>query len=265
VNASTIPVPSQTAEYQVSIENLPAGYRVKSMTAGTTDVAARGLKLSAVAFSPATRNASSIQMVATTGLSITLTSAAAAQPAVPGAHVTGKAQGIARRSIYISGRPGTFYSDGTFEFHGVPPGRHTIATIENPESPTPLGASLTVGEPDVQGVELEEVRLLPSDVRTTAPREASGRPQGSRTPLASLRVAIVDEGSGQAAGPGTVYVLGPLGTSFDLPADGRFEFARLLPGKYDFEIRVFRHASVSRTIVVEDQDVELELKVAGDD
>jgi hypothetical protein len=173
---------------------------------------------------------------------------------------------VERRSIYISGRAGTIYSDGTIEFRGVAPGRHTIATIENPESTRLLGASVMVGDRDVEGIELEEIRLLPMDLRTsTQPREAAGRATGSSVRLASLRVAVVDAQSGQPAGPGTVYVLGPFGTSFDLPEDGRFELARVVPGQYSFEINVFRHASVARTITVDDQDVALELSVAGID
>ena len=58
-------------------------------------------------------------------------------------------------------------------------------------------------------------------------------------------------------------MLGPLGTSLDLPSDGRFEFARLLPGSYSFEIRVFRHSTITRTIVVKDEDVDLQLPTAA--
>jgi hypothetical protein len=266
VNAQTMIVPSQTAEYRVSIENLPAGYRVKSMLAGTTDVAATGLKLATLTFKPSTQTISSTLMVAATGLSITLTAVAPPQPAPSGVRVTGRAKGAARRSVYISGRPGTFYSDGTFEFRGVPAGWHTVATVESPESAGSLGTSVVVGDRDIEDIELEEIRLLPMDLRSSAqPLDAAGRAAGSVVRLASLRVAVVDEDSRQPAGPGTVYILGPFGTSFDLPVDGRFEFPRLLPGKYSFEIRSFRHASVARTITVDDQDVALELGVASID
>ena len=81
--------------------------------------------------------------------------------------------------------------------------------------------------------------------------------------LGALRLSVVEEGILEPAGPGTVYVLGPLGTSFDLPSDGRFEFPHLLPGSYSFEIRVFRHATITRTIVMGDEDVDLSLPTAG--
>jgi hypothetical protein len=268
VNATTIVVPSQTAEYRVSVENLPAGYRVKSMTAGTTDVAASGLKLSAMIFKAVTPSPTNTQMVAAAGLSIALTSpgAAAAQPSTSGVRVSGRVKGTERRSIYISGQPGTFYSDGTFEFRAVPAGRHTLATIESPDSTRLLGASVVVANLDVEGIELEEIRLLPMDLRSTSrPRDAGGHSAGSAVRLASLRVAVVDEQSGEPAGPGTVYIFGPFGTSLDLPLDGRLEFPRLLPGDYSFEIQVFRHATIARTIAVDDQDVTLELSVASID
>jgi hypothetical protein len=35
INASMIPVPNATAEFQISVENLPAGYAVKSIMTGT--------------------------------------------------------------------------------------------------------------------------------------------------------------------------------------------------------------------------------------
>ena len=103
-------------------------------------------------------------------------------------------------------------------------------------------------------MDLNEVFLLPQDIQS-----ADFRPAGSTARLAALRVNMVDEQSGEPAGPGTVYFLNPNGTSFDLPSDGRFEFPRLLPGKYSFEIQVFRHVTVARTIIVADEDIELRI------
>jgi len=54
-----------------------------------------------------------------------------------------------------------------------------------------------------------------------------------------------------------------MGTSFDLPSDGRFEVPKLLPGKYSFEVLAFRHAPITRTVVVGDEDIELEIPVTG--
>jgi hypothetical protein len=264
INASSTIVASQTAEYRVSVENVPPGFVVQSILAGGVDVAAAGLKLSTVTFQPSAQARGVIQMVANTTLTITLARAKEPEPMTAGVRVTGRTKSAERRSVYISGMPGTFYADGTFEFLSVPPGWHTIATVENPESASPLGASLIVGESDVQDIELEEVRLLPMDIRVSAkPRDIGNHSAGSVLHLPALRVTLVDEENRQPAGPGTVYVLGPSGTSFDLPADGRFEFPQLLPGRYSFEVRGFRRPSVTRTIVVDEQDITLELVVAG--
>jgi len=100
--------------------------------------------------------------------------------------------------------------------------------------------------------------LLPEDIRTPTPQAGdTSNGAGASVRLALLRVALVDEQTREPAGPGTVYLLGPLGTSFDLPSNGKFEFPRLLPGKYNFEIQVFRHKTITRTIVIADTDVEL--------
>jgi hypothetical protein len=123
---------------------------------------------------------------------------------------------------------------------------------------------VVVGNRDLEGVELNEVAILPQEIHSIdSPPAARSNVAGSTLHLAALRLAVVEEDSRESAGPGTVYVLGPLGTSFDLPSDGRFEFPRLLPGSYSFEIRVFRHATITRTIVMGDDDVDLQLPTAG--
>src|SRR5262245_23543769 len=270
VNASSIAVPGPTAEYRVNIENLPAGYDVKSIMVGTTDVKTGTLKVAALTFRASIPAAGAVRfsavtpMIATTSLTITLNAGRASQPAESGVRVTGRAVGDERRSIYISGKPGIFYSDGTFEFRGVPAGRHTIATVDNPGSAGPLGASVIVGGRDVEGVSLNEIRLIPLDVQSPPqPVDSGPYPAGSVVRLASLRISVLEEGARESAGPGTIYILGPFGTSFDLPADGRLEFPRLLPGKYSFEINVFRHHPITEVITVEDKDIDLELHVTG--
>jgi hypothetical protein len=256
INAATTPMPSATSEFAVSVESVPTGYALKSITVGATDLRSAPLRLSTLTFAPSA--VPTAPMVATVPLSITLSVAAPARAGSSGIRIAGKAPDQKRRSIYLSGKPGMFYSDGSFEFRGVAPGRYTVATIENPESPHPLGASIVVGNRDIDGVELPEVALLPEDIRSLGPSLGGGsNVAGSATRLPALHLAIVDEQTREPAGPGSVYLLGPLGTSFDLPSDGRFEFPRMLPGTYNFEIQVFRHKRVNRTVVIEDRDIDL--------
>jgi len=269
INESSCVVSGPTAEYRVSIENLPPGYRIKSMMAGTTDLTTSNLQLSSLSFKTLASaglinslSLGSAPMTATTTVSVVLARAGSETTAATSVRIAGRAGNGERRSIYLDGKPGTFYSDGTFEFRGVQAGRHTLATIENPGAGRPLGGSLIVGNRDVDGINLDEVSLLPMDIRSPAPTTGT-QPAGTLIRLPSLRVVVVDEASRQPTGPGTVYVIGPFGTSFDLPAEGRFEFPRLLPGKYSFEIQVFRHITITRTVVMGDEDVDLELSVTS--
>ena len=260
INAATSVVPSQNAEFRVSIENLPAGYGVKSIMAGTTDVRTNPLRLSMLNFGPSPAQPSI--MAATSSLAVTLTAPAQAARPASGVRVAGRAPDGKRQAIYLSGKPGMFYSDGSFEFRGVTAGRYTLATLEHPESLRPLGASIVVGDRDLDGVQLNEVAILPQETQAAGPSNSS-RTAGS-VRLAALRISVTDEENHEAAGPGTIYVLGPFGTSFDIPDDGRFEFPRLLPGSYSFEFRIFRHATMTRTVVVGDEDIDLILETAAE-
>src|SRR5262245_9742064 len=257
INASMIPVPTATTEFQISVENLPPGYVVKSIMTGTTEIRNAMLRVSALTFDPS--RGPGAPMTASAVLVVTLTPPAArAAQAATGVRVAGRSGDTGRRSISLSGKPRMFYSYGTFEFRGVPPGRHILATLDNRESRRPRGAAVIVANSDVEGVELNEVFLLPQDIQS-----ADFRPAGSTSHLAALRVNMVDEQSGEPVGPGGVYFLNPNGTSFDLPSNGQFEFPRILPGKYSFEIQVFRHATVSRTIIVGDEDIELRIPTSA--
>src|SRR4029077_15114508 len=83
--------------------------------------------------------------------------------AVPGVRVAGRLKDSDPRGIYLSGTSGTIYSDGTYEFRGVPPGRHSIAAF-GASGVLSLGASIVVGDRDLEGVLLEASPVLPRDV-----------------------------------------------------------------------------------------------------
>jgi hypothetical protein len=46
----------------------------------------------------------------------------------------------------------------------------------------------------------------------------------------------------------------------DIGEEGKFEFLKLLPGKYEIEVQAVGYPTLRREVVVEDQDVDLELK-----
>jgi hypothetical protein len=263
INAPILAVPSPTTEFKVTIENLPTGYEVKSITAGGGDIKNSTLKLSTLNFAPSPANSN--LMNASTRLSVVLGGAGSVSLGPSGVRVTGRAADKKRHSIYLSGRPGMFYSDGSFEFRGVPAGRHTLMTIENPESPRPLGASVIVRDRDLEDIELAELALLPNETTVISPASVGAAQPAGIVRLASLRIRVVDGSDNQPTGPGTVYVLGPRGTSIDLPSDGHIEFAHLLPGTYRFEIRVFRHETITRTVVVGEEDTDLQFEAASVD
>jgi len=268
ITTSTISAAGATSEFSVNVVNLPAGYSVKSIMAGTTDITKSTLKLSTLNFgTTAATPFGGVQifplgsMRSTSELSITLSRSGEQAAASSGARVTGRAPTTARRSIFISGKPGFFYSDGTFEFRGVPPGRHSIATLYNAGAPGALAASVVVGSRDVENIQLEPSPMLPFQIREAVnPGPAGAHPPGTAVPLASLRVAVVDE-TKQPATPGQVFILGPSGTSFDLHESGRFEMLRLLPGEYRFEVQAFGHPAIVRSVSIGDEDVTLELTV----
>ena len=258
-----------TPEYRVRIENLPEGYIVKSMTYGTADVMTNSLKIPpALLPRPAilTLNGvtqTSIVSVPPSGQiapELTITLATVPVPAVPGIRVTGRAKDTVPRAIYLSGIPGILYSDGTYEFRGVPPGRHSIAALGSSSLPS-LGASIVVGDRDLEGVDLGASAVLPLDVNTPkAPGPAGIHGPGSVLPLPSFRGRLLEEASGSPIEEGTVRLIGRDSAVAQVGIGGEFEFQRLLPGTYNLELRIFGHSNVLQPIVIGDEDVRIDIK-----
>jgi hypothetical protein len=163
------------------------------------------------------------------------------------------------RSIYISGLPGTLYSDGTFEFRGVPPGRHLVMTRDNPRSLVPLAAVAVVGDREVTGLQLEEVFVLPPDFQWPPAPVTDTHVPGSQIKLAGLRGRVIDETTRQFIADGILYISGQERGVLRLHGDGSFEIPHLLPGDYKLEIQVFGHTNISQTIHLADEDIQLEL------
>jgi hypothetical protein len=271
-----IPPGGIAPEFRIGIERLPSGYTVVAIQYGTTAIANNILKLptagvssSGTLYSPiggtvAGQTLSTILNVQTTvpaaGPALIVTLGRQSAAAATGVRVTGSAPTAEIRSVYLSGVPGIFFSDGSFEFRGVKPGRYTVSTPDNPSSSRPLAAAIVVGDQDVSGIELTATPLLPLNIKTPVPPEPVGnRTPGSTIPLSAVRGLVLDETTKEPITEGSVYLTGHYGGSRPLVPDGRFEFTRLLPGSYELEVQAFGHSTIRKTIVVGEDDVQLDM------
>jgi hypothetical protein len=252
----TLPMPvsstiSSSFSVRVTVANLPETYELRSLMFGATDLKASALQL------PIGNTGS----VVTQAIVVTL----ALRPAQPvGVRVSGWIGAASNRSIYISGNPGAIFSDGTFEFPGVPPGRHTIVSLDTSGAGRPLGAGITVGDKELASVELQEVFVVPADSdRPRAPQPAGNRLPGSRSAMAAIRGRIVDAETNEPFNAGKVVLNGNYSATVSLNEDGRFEVTKLLPGRYVVEAVVFGIGTVSREVILDEVDVALELSVGA--
>src|SRR4029453_6351166 len=88
---------------------------------------------------------STLRPAATPPSALTITIGESARPSTGGVRVSGVIGSREKRRLYISGKPGTRFSDGTFEFQGVQPGRHLIASVGNSN---PFASVVVVGDQD---------------------------------------------------------------------------------------------------------------------
>jgi hypothetical protein len=254
-----LPFPNVPREYRVTIQDLPRGYSLKSMAYRAANLMTDSLRLSAADL-PLTTGATSEGSTSSRSaseLSITLTSSVSSSPQPAGLRVGGRAENIGVRSIYLSNTPGTVYSDGSFEFRGVSRGRHTIMTPDNPQSYSPLGALLIVGDRDLGDVELEPVLVLPHEAPLIAPREE--RAAGRVIPLAGIRGRVLSAATEQPM-RAVLSVIGAGQVSIPIGPDGRFEIPKLLPGSYTLQVSAFDYFTLNETVVIDEVDVSVELR-----
>jgi Carboxypeptidase regulatory-like domain len=290
-NFFTLPGPLR-GDFRVVMENLPETFEVKSITYGSSDVTKSTFKLSdsnfptipnnpgtsppAVPSSPTLSvftvtlgttltgfgtvvvSSTPLKPAATPPSQITVRLGPSAQDTIGGVRVTGGIASTSKRPVYISGRPGVLYSDGTFEFRGVPPGRHLVAS---PSTSTPLAAVVVVGDKDLDGVELKETLVLPEDVRTPKdPAPAGPYPPGSVIPPARVRGIVLNEVTKEAIGEGDVEIkAGTTSRRVPIDSDGHFESFYLLPGTYNLSLQIFGHSSGGTMITIDDKDLAIEL------
>jgi hypothetical protein len=276
----SIPGP-QTTAYNVTVENLPENYQVKSLTYGTTDLRSNTLRLVPSNF-PSARTVAvpgpsmasanspvaaqipqmvSIQQAQTPPSDLKVTLVRVPSKTDGGIRVSGRLHSPGKFTVYVSDIPGTVYSDATFDVYGVPPGRHSIVTPDVPSGLRPLAASVVVANDDVDGIVLPEVTMLPIRAREpSAPRPAGDHPVGP-VRLARVTGTLIEENSRKVVPEGTVTVRtnGYYSASFPVDDEGHFELPPLLPGSYDLEIQIFGHSNVKRSVEVDDKDLKLEI------
>jgi hypothetical protein len=244
-----LPLPAATDEYNVALEDLPEGYAVKAMMYGSDDLRKGTLKLSNSA------PASPFGATSPQSLSITLTHTPATPP--PGARITGRSP-LVGDEIYISGKPGTLYTDGTFEFVGVAPGLHSIVKLQGGRA---TGRAVIVRDRDVADVTLQALAILPRDVFDPAPRpvaEGAVHPAG----IVSIRGRVLDSVSQEVLHHGTVTLMGyqNVQRAFAIFGDEGFRIPDLLPGAYTLTVNITGYDATSHSIVVGAEDLVLDFK-----
>lgn len=272
--SASVDVYGPTSDYQVTVENLPDAYSIQSITYGNKDITKGSLKFSTVDFANGNLNMTALVTgmstqqpvsaadlvhwpVAPGKLIITLRDAAPAVRSDSGVRVRGRIPAGERRSIYLSGTPGTIYSDGTFEFNGVRPGLHMIASLDNAD---PLGAMVAVGKEDVAEVELKPTRIFPANMRIERePGPLGSIAPGTAIPPATVRGRLTEEITQTPIPEGLVRVLGYSNTAENtIIHDGRFEMS-LLPGTYVLKFEIFGHSNLTRTLTVGTENIILDL------
>lgn len=259
-------VAANLTEYRVSMRNLPEGYAVKAFAgdmAGTNYNSSHpenAMRRASAALDPLSAGSAIIFLSNRSSGPLTVTIGMAGELASNpgGVRVTGMDRPGDRHPVYLSGTAGTVFSDGTFEFRNVPPGRHTIASIDLPGRAR--GTTLVVGDQDLDNVTLTDVTTLPADIQTpTGPGSAANRPAGSTFAPVTLRVRVIDEKSKQPPPDGQVFINDRNGPSYSLDRDGRFAIQNLLPGTYSVEVLMFGYTTVNQEITVGVEDRSLEL------
>ena len=243
-----LPLPSRTDEYQVHIDNLPDSYRIQSMTYGSDDLTKTNLKLTASANAICGEPPNVDTQTLTVKLAL-----APPDTARSGVTVSGFAAAGEERYMYLSGTPGTFFTDGTFEFRNVLPGRYTLISRDTSRPPRPLGATIVVGDRDMTLIDLNAMPLAfaPNIPAPEGPRPAGGLAPGSIAAVGNLHGELISAGSRQPV-YGVVSVNGVPVVSTG--KDGRFDIPNVLPGSYEFQFEVFNHYTLRQTVIVGEAD-----------
>jgi len=260
-------------EYRTRLKNLPEGFVVRSMTYNGAALPSEILSFPTVTTS-SSGGLNVFQSNTTQALLSFLTNVTlpgllvisvadvrgSASSGASGVRVTG----IGRRSdshpVLLSGKGGLVFADGSFEFRGVPPGRHTLALIDSPGRA--LGTTLIVGDRDIDNVSLDEIAALPLDIQLpVAPGAVGNAVQGTKIPPVILSGVVLDRLTQQPPPSGQAWISGRYSPSYPIDADGRFEIPGLLPGTYKLEVQVAGYATITRDLTVGIEDLKLDLQL----
>jgi len=268
-----------TTDYRVRVVNLPEGFFVRRMTHGGTDVSSGILALPtqatllgapqnsavpSVAFQTLV-NQSLVTVVtggvsATGTLTVTIAESPVSTSPARGVRIRGLNRVSDTHPVFLSGRPGAVFRDGTFEFRDVPPGRHVIASIDFPGRA--LGTTLIVGEQEIDNVTLDDIAALPTDIQSpVAPGPVGNAAPGTRIRPVVLRGVVLDRTTQQPPPSGQAYISGRRGPSYYFDADGKFEVDGLLPGTYTLEVQVAGYPLMTRELKVDVDDIQLTLEL----
>ncbi len=263
-----------TADFRVLLENLPDSFEVKSIAYGSTDITKGSFRLTNANFPTLSSSPSIAALLRSRGLaqdsssnltpaltppsSVSITIGRAARAPSGGVRVSGWAVNTDKRSFLISGRPGTVFSDESFEFDRVPPGRHLVAAMN---TAIPKAAVIVVGNKDVEGIELKATFLLPNDARVARdPLPPGAYSAGTILPMARLTGTVLEEGTRNRITEGEIEVrLGDYSRKVPIDTNGHFETFYLLPGTYELRFQIFGHSTTGPTVRVEDKEIEMEL------
>jgi hypothetical protein len=257
-----IPPINTTEEYNVTVEDLPVGYAVKTMTHGSADILRETLKLSR----PAVQPAPGLVIppgppTAAAPLSIILSHAAA--PILPGFRVTGRSSAVGD-DIHLSGAPGMLFSDGTFEFRSVSPGLYNIVKFSGTVASV---APVIVRDRDVDDVALQVVSILPLDVysRDTKVPEGNAGKAPATVGLVDIVGQVVDATSQEVIGQGTITLTGYGNTrrTHAIVAGEGFRISSLLPGSYTLTVNVSDYNVSVHPVVVGLEGLKIELKATS--
>jgi hypothetical protein len=187
-----------------------------------------------------------------------------------GATVTGRSVGtsvpsanasvlLSRLEIYISGVPGTLYSDGTFEFSNVPPGQRNIVRYSGISA---TAAAVVVGDRDLDDVVLQRVSILPLDIHSRESEQRNGSVPVSRIlSMPSLSGRVVDEISREPIKEGTITLMGRVNDhgTFPILESGEVTVPNLLPGDYNLIINASGYSNEPQSVRVGIENLKQDL------
>jgi beta-lactamase regulating signal transducer with metallopeptidase domain len=273
-NLKTVP-----NEYKVAIEDLPPGYAVKSVTYRADepgvryeDVLAQPMKISLRANDTtfAGGNGSTgapdlpivITLMRTTvasarGVRLSGNTGTAVRPAlpVPGAGTPPRAANP-DPAVYLSGKPGVLYNDGTFDFAGVAPGLHSVIMY-----PGLLAVQVNVQDRDMDGLSLQAVPAFPYNTFSSPPQTAGSA--GSVTTWPSLALRALDDVTKQPIASGYITLNGLGGSSRNYVGASLsvVRIPKLLPGKYAITAEASGYVSKTQSVTVGDGETSIDVQL----